>query len=220
MGTGPYTLTDFAVGERAVLELGIDGQGIAAENHHVSTVHPEYAQLPKQKTDPERARELLAEAGMADFEHELSSLEDGWRKDSTDAVAAQLRDAGLNVTRKLYPGSTYWNGWKTYPFSSTNWYHRALGVQIYAIVYRSGVPWNETGFSDAEFDNLLDQALATVNVDKRRELMAQMQAILQDDGAIIQPYWRELYHHAKADVQGMPMHQSYEIHLDKIWRDA
>jgi peptide/nickel transport system substrate-binding protein len=43
--------------------------------------------------------------------------------------AAQLRDAGFNVERVVIPGSTFWNDWTTYPFSSTNWNHRELGVR-------------------------------------------------------------------------------------------
>jgi DNA polymerase-3 subunit alpha len=39
-----------------------------------------------------------------------------------------LRDAGFNVERVVIPGSTFWNDWTTYPFSSTNWNHRELGV--------------------------------------------------------------------------------------------
>jgi len=36
----------------------------------------------------------MAEAGMADYEHELISIDDDWRKNTTDAVAAQLRGCG------------------------------------------------------------------------------------------------------------------------------
>jgi peptide/nickel transport system substrate-binding protein len=35
---------------------------------------------------------------------------------------------------------------------------RPLGVQVYALAYRSGEPWNETAFSNQEFDDLLAQA--------------------------------------------------------------
>ena len=71
------------------------------------------------KYDPAGALALVQEAGMADFEHELISIDDAWRKDTTDAVAAQLRDAGINVKRTVLPGSTFWNDWAKYPFSST-----------------------------------------------------------------------------------------------------
>ena len=72
----------------------------------------------------------MAEAGMADYEHELISIDDDWRKNTTDAVAAQLRDAGIKVKRTILPGSTFWNDWAKYPFSSTNWNHRPFATQF------------------------------------------------------------------------------------------
>ena len=80
---------------------------------------------------------------------------------ATDAVAAQLRDAGIKVKRTILPGSTFWNDWVKYPFSSTNWNARPLGVQIWALAYRSGEAWNEFGYANPEFDALLSEALAT-----------------------------------------------------------
>ena len=44
----------------------------------------------------------MDEAGMGDYEHELLSIDDACRKDTTDAVAAQLRDAGIKVKRTMY----------------------------------------------------------------------------------------------------------------------
>lgn len=143
-----------AVDNAVLLELGYAGRGIVAENHHVGPMHPEYAELPARKIDPAGAKALMEEAGMADFEHELMSIDDAWRKDTTDAVAAQLRDAGIKVKRTILPGSTFWNDWSKYPFSSTNWNARPLGVQVWALAYRSGEAWNEFGYASAEFDAL------------------------------------------------------------------
>ncbi|MEL7166617.1 MAG: ABC transporter substrate-binding protein [Pseudomonadota bacterium] len=207
-----------AVDNSILLELGIDGRGEVAENHHVCPLHPEYAELPPQKVDPAGAKALMEEAGMGDFEHELISIDDDYRKNTTDAVAAQLRDAGINVKRTILPGSTFWNDWAKYPFSSTNWNHRPLGVQIWALAYRSGEAWNEFGYSNAEFDSNLEAALATADVDKRRELMAKGQKILQDDGVTIQPYWRSLYNHTKEGLEGGAHHISFEIRpADLAW---
>jgi peptide/nickel transport system substrate-binding protein len=203
-----------------ILELGYAGLGKTAENHHVCPIHPEYAELPPIKRDPEAAMALLNEAGMADYEHELISIEGDWRKDTTDAVGAQLRDAGIKVKRSVLPGSTFWNDWAKYPFSSTNWNMRPLGVQVLALAYRSGEAWNETGFANKEFDDLLTEALAIIDVDKRRAVMAKVQKIMQDQGVIIQPYWRSLYRHTKENVKGADMHPTFEIHLEDYWIDS
>lgn len=205
-----------AVDNAVCLELGFGGNGAVAENHHVSPLHPEYAALPAQVVDGAAAKALMAEAGMADFEHELISIDDDWRRNTTDAVAAQLRDAGINVKRTILPGSTFWNDWAKYPFSSTNWNQRPLGVQVLALAYRSGEAWNEAGFANAEFDSLLESALSVADADKRRDIMAKIEAIMQNEGVIIQPYWRGLNRHFKDGVVGAEMHPSFEIYPDQL----
>lgn len=209
-----------AVNNEVVLELGYGNRGVVAENHHVAPVHPEYAELPPAEYDPDKALALMTEAGYADMEHELISIDDDWRKNSTDAAAAMMRDAGLNIKRTVLPGSTFWNDWAKYPFSSTSWNHRPLGVQVLALAYRSGEAWNESAYSNPEFDALLGEALAISDADARREVMAKVQALLRDDGVIVQPYWRSLYNHARPGQVGTGIHISFEHHHYKFGFEA
>jgi peptide/nickel transport system substrate-binding protein len=199
-----------AVDNNVCLELGASSLGIVAKNHHVGPVHPEWNEsIDRIVYDPAAAKALLDESGMADFEMEIISIDDDWRKNTTDAVAAQLRDAGFNVKRTILPGSTFWNDWTKYPFSSTNWNHRPLGTQILGLAYKSGVPWNEAGFANAEFDTLLAEANSIADVDKRREVMGKLQAIMADEGVVIQPYWRSIYRHHRENVIGAEQHIAY-----------
>ncbi len=207
-----------AVDNSVCLELGYSNQGVPAENHHVAPIHPEYAKLPPQEVNGAKAKALMEEAGMGDYEHELISIDDDWRRNTTDAVAAQLRDAGIKVKRTILPGSTFWNDWAKYPFSSTNWNMRPLGVQVLALAYRSGEAWNECGMANAEFDALLTEALSIADSDKRREIAAKLEMIMQDEGHIVQPYWRSLYHHSKPGFVSVK-NPIFEIHPYKLhWR--
>lgn len=201
-----------AVSNAICLELGYGDRGLVAENHHVGPAHPEYAPLPAPLFDPAAAKALMEEAGMIDFEHELISIDDDYLKNTTDAVAAQLRDAGFAVKRTVLPGSTFWNDWTKYPFSSTNWNHRPLAVQVLALAYRSGEAWNEFGWANPEFDALLDEALSIADADKRRVVMAKIEQLIRDEGVTIQPYWRSLYRHMREGVRGANMHIAYEHH--------
>ena len=205
-----------AVDNATCLELGYNGRGVVAENHHVCPIHPEYAQLPPISRDPEGAMAELTAAGMTDYEHELISIDDDWRRNTTDSVAAQLRDAGINVKRTILPGSTFWNDWAKYPYSSTNWNQRPLGVQVLALAYRSGEAWNETGMANAEFDEKLSEALATPDVEARRMIMHRLQEIMREEGHIVQPYWRSLYSHRREGVLNAEMHPTFEMHLYKF----
>ncbi len=198
-----------AVDPKVVLELGYNNLGTTAENHHACPVHPEYFQLPAQTVDPAGLKPALEAAGLADAEIELISLDDGWEAATSDAVAAQLRDAGANVKRTVKPGSTFWNDWQKYPFSSTTWNHRPLAVQNMSLAYTSTGSWNETGMANPDFDAAMTKALALADADKRREVMQTLESILQDEGYIIQPFWRSLFRHAKEGVN-VEMHPSME----------
>ncbi len=201
-----------AVDPKVVLDLGYNGLGTTAENHHACPVHPEYAKLPAQTINPAGLKDVLAKAGMADAEFEFISLDDGWEAATSDAIAAQMRDAGANIKRTVMPGSTFWNDWQKYPFSSTTWNHRPLAVQNMSLAYTSTGSWNETGMANKEFDDAMVKALALADADKRSEVAAVLEKILQDEGYIIQPYWRSLFCHAKANVVGIYMHPSNEHH--------
>ncbi len=209
-----------AVDNEVVLAIGVNGLGGKAENHHVGPMHVEYAELTPIKRDVAESQRLLAEAGQTDYEFELISIDDDWRRNTTDIIAAQMRDAGMNVKRTIIPGSTFWNDWAKYPFSTTNWNGRPLGVQVLALAYRSGEAWNESAYANPEFDAILKKAMAVSDPDARRVIMADVEQILQDSGVIIQPYWRAVFHHARDNVRGFEMHQSFAIDAFKIWLDA
>ncbi|MCU4654565.1 ABC transporter substrate-binding protein [Roseibacterium sp. SDUM158016] len=202
-----------AVDTQVCLDLGINGQGITAEHHHVCPIHPEYAELPPLTVDKDAAYAMLQESGHADHVFEIVSIDDDYRRNTTDAVAAQLRDAGFNVERTVIPGSTFWNDWTTYPFSSTNWNHRELGVIILNLAYRTGVAWNEFAYSNPEFDALLDQANGILDADARRVVMADLERILQEDAVTLQPYWRSLFRHHKPEVINADMHPKFEVNI-------
>jgi len=210
-----------AVNNEVCLELGYSDRGVVAKNDHAAPVHPETDEtVERLPFDPDRARELWEEAGLADTEIELVSIDDDWRRNTTDAVAAQLRDAGINVSRSLLPGSTFWNDWTKYPFSSTNWNHRPLATITWGLAYRSGVAWNEFGYSNPEFDTMLSNANAIADADERREIAGQLQRMLIEDGVTIQPYWRSLFRHYNDNVAGCDMHIAYMPQIYKWYVNA
>ncbi len=206
-----------AVDNSVVLELGYSGLGKVAENHHVCPIHPEYAELPPLVVDPAAAKQMIADAGRADYEFELISLDDDWQAATCDAIAAQIRDAGIKIKRTVLPGSTFWNDWTKYPFSATEWNMRPLGVQVLATAYKSGEAWNESAFSNEEFDAKLAEALAIADADKRRVVMKRLEEIMQEQGVLIQSYWRSLYRHTDPKVRGCEMHATFEHHQYKWW---
>jgi len=205
-----------AVNNEICLELGYVAGGSVAANHHVSPIHPAYADIGPAPFDPAQAISDIRELGMDGFELELITLDDEWQRNTGDVVAAQLSDAGLSVRRAILPGKSFWENWKDFPFSLTEWNHRPLEVQVLNLAYRSGAPWNETGFANQSFDALLDQAMALADPEVRRPVIARIEAILREEGVIIQPFWRALFNHHNGQLVNAERHPANEIHLYRI----
>jgi peptide/nickel transport system substrate-binding protein len=208
-----------AVDNEKVLKIGYQGLGIVAENHHVAPIHPEYAKLPNLKRDVAKAKQLLIEAGYVNGIDLVVDCvaQPAWESHVCLAIADQVREAGIRLKVNIMPGGSYWDVWKITPFGFTEWSHRPLGIQVLSLAYRSGAAWNETGYANPEFDKLLDQASMTLDVDKRREFMAKIQQILQDDAIVLQTFWRSNFNTTHQRVKGAAVLASVQHHFNKVW---
>jgi len=66
-----------------------------------------------------------------------------------------MTPAGIKLNINIIPSTQYWEIWNQTPFGITAWTHRPLGTMVLSVGYRTGVPWNESKYSNAEFDRLL-----------------------------------------------------------------
>jgi peptide/nickel transport system substrate-binding protein len=114
------------------------------------------------------------------------------------------------------PSAQFWDVWDKVPFGFTSWAHRPLGVMVLGLAYRSGVPWNESHYANPEFDALLTKAEGTLDVDERREIMKELETIMQVDGPMVQPSWRAIYVAYDKRVKGFKMHPTTYIFPDEI----
>src|SRR3546814_8025486 len=99
------------------------------------------------------------------------------------------KEAGIRAAIKVVPNAHYWNVWLTAPLGATVWAHRPLGVINLALAYRTGVPWNESSYTNPTFDRLLDEAESMPDTNVRRVKLAEIEQLMQDDGPIVQTYW-------------------------------
>jgi len=203
----------YAVDSNTILQIAHKGLGQAGEHHHVSPVHPEYAKLPAFTRDVAKAKKLLADAGYPNgIDTEIICRpQPGWELLAVQAMVEQWKEAGIRVKINVMPSTQYWEVWTKVPFGFTTWAHRPLGVMSLALAYRTGVPWNESKYSNPEFDRLLTMAEGTLDVVARREMMAQLEKLLQDDGPIVQPVWRAVFTFHDKRVQGFKAHPALYI---------
>ncbi|MEH6579721.1 MAG: ABC transporter substrate-binding protein [Amphritea sp.] len=202
-----------AIDTQKCLEIAHQGLGAPGEHHHVCSVHPDYYKLPFMGRDVEAAKKLLAEAGYPDgIDLEITTKPDpAWEAAAVQVMVEQWKDAGIRVKINMLPSAQFWDVWLKVPFGFTHWNHRPLGFMILGLAYRSGVPWNESHYSNPEFDALLTKAEGTLDVEERRKILGRIEEIFQEDGPIVQPIWRSIATAYDKRVLGFNLHPTLFI---------
>ncbi len=212
------TALRYATDQTQVLEIAHSNLGGIAEHHHVSPIHPDYHELPMFGRDVEKAKALLAEAGHPDgIDLEIVIKPDpAWEQSAVETMVEQWSGAGIRCSINVMPSSKFWDVWDKVPFGFTEWAHRPLGFMVLGLAYRSDVPWNETHYSNPEFDALLTKAEGTLDVQKRSEIIGQLEEIMQQDGPIVQPLWRAIYGAYHSKVKGFQLHPTRYIFPEEL----
>jgi len=212
------TAVRLATDQGKTLEISHKNLGIEAEHHHVCPIHPDYKKLPFMTRDVEAAKKLLAEAGHPEgIDIEIACKTDPtYELTAVEAMVEQWKDAGIRCRINVMASAKYWEVWDKVPFGFTTWAHRPLGFMTLALAYRTGVPWNETHYSNAKFDEILTKAEGTLDIDQRRELLGELEAIMQKDGPIAQPLWRSGYVAYDKRAKNIKLHPTGFIFAEEL----
>ncbi len=131
--------------------------------------------------DPERARELLAEAGVADgFETRLQYT-GGSVDDVMQAIAANLADVGITVTIETTELATFNGSWQdpeSAPLRFVTWRPVYDPHTLLSLMFASTGPL--TRYADERADELISAAAVAVDPGERAALYQELGRYLQE----------------------------------------
>src|SRR3546814_15735199 len=113
------------------------------------------------------------------------------RTDTLFPYTTLFRSVKINV----WPSAQYWDIWNapTNPFAFTAWTHRPLGVMVLGLAYRTGVPWNESHWSNATFDELLVKPEGILDPTERSKVVAEIEPLMLEAGHAGIPPWPAVF---------------------------
>ncbi|WBU60779.1 ABC transporter substrate-binding protein [Paracoccus albus] len=168
-----------AVNRQEIIDGAMFGYGTPIGTHFAPH-HPDYVDLTEQSAyDPERAKELLAEAGIEDLTLRLALPPTPYARRGGELLAAQLRAVGIETEAT----NMEWAQWLETVYTGKDYdltiisHVEPMDIGIYV---RDDYYFN---YSNDELKEVLAEANSTTDDARRSELLKQAQTIIADDYA-------------------------------------
>ena len=183
---------NYAIDKQAIVDAFFEGRAEVAKNPMPSSISGYNDDIPGYEYDPEKAKQLLAEAGFTDgFEMELWAMPvpRPYMPDGTkvaEAIQKNLADVGITANIVSYEWATYLEkarngeadafllGWTGDNGDADNF--------IYVLLDEDNIGSNNYSYySNPETHKILIEAQTEVDEEKRNELYKQAQEIIFED---------------------------------------
>ena len=199
-----------ATDRNAIFQTVSLGLGALGRDSPIGPFFKDYysEETPIPARDPQAARALLVEAGYPDgLRLDLHTPDTGDRPDLAVVLKEQWAEAGIDVNVIIEPESVYYgdNGWLEVDLGITGWGSRPTPQFYLDVMLVTGAKWNETRFSDPEFDKLAAQAGTTTSEEERVRAYQEIQRILIERGPIIIPYFFPQFGAINNEFDGLQM---------------
>ncbi len=204
----------YATDREFLNDLLLDGLGVVGNNDPIAPVYGDfYTPYDGIEYDPERACELLSDAGIGTYEGTLYAPNVFEYADLAAALAAMWQDGCINVDVQVLEAGLYYDdsneiNYLDVELGITGWGARPTPQLFFQEAYvTAALPenggFNESRFSDPEVDALVAQAAVTPDTDARRAIYAELTRIFDERGPLIIPYFAPLIGAAHEGVGGL-----------------
>mgnify|MGYP001545349885 CR=1 FL=1 len=193
----------------AMVDFVTEGYGTPGNDTPLNAAYRFYAEQPLKKPDIAKAKALLAEAGYPNgLEATLiASDRPSLRTQMAVALREMAKPAGFRINVETMPHATYLDQvWKKGSFYVGFYNMQPTADAIFALLYTSNAAWNETRWNNAAFDKVVNEARATVDEGKRRELYGEAQKLMHAEVPSIIPTFFDLLAARREWVQGYELH--------------
>lgn len=215
---------NYAVDTETIVNVVLGGVGAPSQGF-INDIVFGWAPTDPFDFNPDRARELLAEAGFPDgFPARLwTNSENQRRIDISTIVAAQLRDVGVDVTFETFEFATMTSrldagehdmfllGWVCVggdaDYGLFPLFHSA----------NHGAPGNRSFYTNPEVDRLLEEGRAATSDADRLRIYAELQEILRDDAPWLLLNQNETLMAVSTDLRGLRLNPSDSHLYSGVW---
>jgi peptide/nickel transport system substrate-binding protein len=191
--TGPGANPDFVLAmkylqDREQMKRTVAlGHAVVANDQPIDPTNRfHFAGLPQRPFDLDKAKFHLQKANLGSAPVPVVASPAAQYSVELALVLQQTaQKAGLNLEVKRMPADGYWsNHWMKSPVGWGAINPRPSADTLFTQFFKSDATWNEAGWKNEKFDQLLLAARAETDLAKRKKMYADMQVLVHEHGGI------------------------------------
>lgn len=193
-----------AIDRELLVDLVLEGLGRPAYDNILSPEFPYRIETPVIPYDPEGARALLAEAGHPDGIRVtlVASNRPAIRAQTAIAIKQMALPAGFDIEVETMPHDTYLaNVWMKGGFYMGYWGMQPTEDGTFTLLLTSDAAYEDTGWSNPEFDELVRRGRSTTVESERAEAYARAQELILRDVPYIIPFFEDVLTASRSGVE-------------------
>ena len=171
--------------------------------------------------DPEKAKELLAEAGADGLELTFYYSSSSDNKKLGETLQSQWAQVGVTLDLEEVESGTWWANFTDGNYDvSRGGYPVEINITdtCYYDMFSSKGTFNVSQINDPEIDKLLEEGRVEQDSEKRNEIYQEVNKIMSDEAYYIPLYWMATDVLYNKDLQGVSAVASQEYHFcDYSW---
>lgn len=205
----------YAINRVEMVDKILDGYGGVGNDSPINAAYPLFDEtLPQREFNLEKAKEHYAASGHDGSPIELLVADTAFpgAVDSAALFQQTAEAAGIPLVIKRVPDDGYWSDvWNVKPFCASYWGGRPVQDQMWTTAYLSTADWNDTAFRRPDVDALIMSARSETDTAKRKELYAQINKIVNEEGGVICPMFNDFIDAISDKVMGWEQNPNAEM---------
>jgi peptide/nickel transport system substrate-binding protein len=198
--------------DRQALVDGLwEGQADVGNDSPFAPLYPSTdTSVAQREQNIDQAKQLLADAGMSSFSVDLNTWDGFEIPDLAQLVKQYASEIGVTINLKITDAGTYYGDGV---FGKSTWLDSVMGItdyghrpvpNVYLTAALSGDPkvgvWNSAHFKNDQYDSLVQQYVAALDIDSQKAVAKQIEELLLDETPIIFPYFYYFLSAAKKNL--------------------
>lgn len=206
-----------AVDLESLVALVLDGHGAPATSALASAFGAYKDDLPQYPYDPDRAIELLTEAGYADgFDVTYLNIASPVYQRVAEVLQEYLAEVNINLIVESYPVGELIPKAASGEYGMTFFYYTYSDPDILHLILRTGGPFGWCNHNDAELDGWLDEQRVTLDPDARLQLLHDAQQRVNEQAYVLMLFEGVYAAAMQEQVEGLAIDLVGFLHLQEM----